>query len=120
MPWCARLDWLGDLVVTRAAMRLRHGTERQFGVPAWRAPPKGSGSRLRQLRDETHRHAKLVELEVRAEERDRSIRSRLSRNLDDVDSRFGERPLRLDGGRSVLARDVVLNPAVQERVDLRA
>src|SRR5678816_2267075 len=79
------------------------------GRPATPGAPTALGSRLWQLGNEAHRHAQLVELEVGPEESDRPIGARLPRNLDDIDARFGERPLRLDRSRSVFTGHVVLN-----------
>ena len=91
--------------------------------PAKRPSPPGytrSGCGGWQIRNEPERHRQLVELEVRLQEGHGAVRARLARHLHHVDPRLGERALGLHRRRRVRHGDVVVDPAVEERLDLGA
>jgi hypothetical protein len=76
---------------------------------------------VREIGDEAHRDRELVELVVRLEEGDGAVGARACRDLDDVDARLGAAGIACIDGRAFdPRRDVVLDPAVEERVDLVA
>lgn len=75
--------------------------------------------RLRQLRDQTERNGKLIELEVRPQEGHGAVHAGAARHLGHLHAGFAQRELRLLVlARVIVEQDVLGQPAVQVILDV--